>query len=368
MKSFKYGDEKITDKEILIAVPSMIIGVGVLSLPKQITETTTAADGWISILAAGLFTMVMIWLTGKLAASFPNQPFITYTSTLVSRPVAMFLSFSYGVIGICLAALIMRTLTNIAKQYLFTQTPSEMIALAFLLVVVYAVAGSRAGLFRLNMMFFPIIFFITFMVLLFNMRWADPNNFLPVFQSDIRGYLNAATDSVMAYMGATIFLFYVFLVKQPEKTPKMLALGMGFPIAFYLIVFFLCLTVFGNVATSNMVYPVIELAKRVEITGGILERIESLFFVVWIMAVFNSTALAIDTSLLALQPLFKKVSKEKILFTISPIIFFIGMFPEDFKELQDFQSIFGIIATAYSYIMVIVLFIIMKVRGVGGSG
>jgi len=41
MKWFAYADRKISGKEIMIAVPSMLIGGGMLTLPHALAKDTT---------------------------------------------------------------------------------------------------------------------------------------------------------------------------------------------------------------------------------------------------------------------------------------------------------------------------------------
>src|SRR5690625_3693706 len=144
---FLYSNETISDKELKIAIPSMIIGVGVLSLPSGIASVTVGSDGWIALLIAGILQMGVIWLMAKVASSFPKQSFLSYSAKLVSKPVAVVFTFTFAVYYICVTAYDIRMLGHISEQYLFKKTPVEVVMLAFLLVVVYAVSGSRVGIF-----------------------------------------------------------------------------------------------------------------------------------------------------------------------------------------------------------------------------
>ena len=70
-------------------------------------------------------------------------------------------------------------------------------------------------------------------------------NLLPVFQTDMKGYMEGSVSSLNAFLGFSIVLFYISLVKKPEKTAKMTVLGITFPIIFYTITFIVCIGVFG---------------------------------------------------------------------------------------------------------------------------
>ncbi|WP_404451295.1 spore germination protein [Virgibacillus necropolis] len=364
MKSFEYGDEKISDREIMITVPSYVIGVVILTLPRDLAAATTSADGWIAILGVGLFAVLFIWLLAKLMIGFPNQSFFTFASSIFSKPVAIVTFLLFAVIWLNVTAIEVRQIADISKLYLLDKTPVELIGLCFLLVVVYAVSGSRAGLFRLNMLFLPIILFVTLIVLVFNIGEFDPNQLLPMFKTDSQGYLEGMYTGMTIYSGFIIVLFYVGLVDHPKKTPKKAAIGMCIPLVLYLMLYILCIGVLGNSVTANLLYPTIELAKSVEIPGGFFGRFESIFFVIWIMAIFNTTTMAFDVAVLSLSSIFKHTKKIKIIFILAPIVYSISMLPQDKLELTSFGSIVFNTALIYSLFIPLMLFVVAKLRGV----
>ncbi|MGY0694613.1 GerAB/ArcD/ProY family transporter [Virgibacillus sp. FSP13] len=363
MKWFEYGDEKISHREILIAIPSMVIGVGILSLPKEIAAVTMGVDGWIPLVAGGIFITFITWMMAKLAAGFPNQSFLSYASKIVTKPIAIVFTFIFAMIGLMLAAYEVREISDIAKQYLFDRTPVEVVALTFLLVVVYAVSGSRAGIFRLNMMFLPIIILIGIAVPMFNLGWFSFDNLLPFFQTTMGGYKTGITTGLTSYMGFGIILFYISLVRKPERTPKMAVIGTCIPIVLYILLFITCIGVFGNSVTSNLLFPTIELAKEVDIPGGFFERFESVFFVIWIMAIFNTTVMSFDIAVFALGSIFKHTPKLKLIFILSPIVYIMAMLPKDLVAVSTSGTVLSYFAVAFTVVVTILLSLIAKLRG-----
>ncbi|WP_404457713.1 endospore germination permease [Oceanobacillus kapialis] len=361
MKDFKYADEGISSREIMMSLPAVTVGVGILSLPREIATLTVAADGWIAILVAGLVVTIITWLTAKVAASYPGESFLTYASKLVTKPVAILFTIILILQSLLLSAYVIRVIADIAKTYLFDRTPVEVVSLTFLLVVVYAVAGSRAGLFRLNMLFFPIIVVITIVLSLFSLGWFELENLFPLFKTGIMDQMKAVEVSGLAFVGFNILFFYIALVKDTEKSPKASVYGMLIVISIYLLIFFINLGVFGNAVTSNLVYPLIELAKEIEIPGGVFERFDSVFFVIWLMSIFNTTAMSVDVTIYAFQSLFK-LKKLTYLFMLAPIIYIIGMIPEGALEvgkLGTFIGYFGVISTSG---IAVILFLLSKIK------
>lgn len=364
MKKFEYANEQISEREIMIAIPSIVIGVGILTLPKDLAAVTIAADGWVSIAVGGIIAIMITWAIAKFTANFPHQPFISFASTIATKPVAIFMTLLFAISALCITSYQVRKIADISKEYLFTRTPVEVIALAFLLVIVYAVSGSRAGIFRLNMMFLPIILIIALLVFVFTLQWFKLGNVLPVFKTSFNGYAKGMGTSVISYMGYGIVLFYTSLVRKPEKVPKKAVMGMCIPIGLYLLLFIVCIGVFGNAVAANLLYPTIELAKQVQIPGEFFERFESIFFVIWIMAIFNTASITLDIAVFTLNSVFKNTKKVKIVFVLSPIIYIIAMFPQELTEVSTFGKVVSSVSVSYMVAVVAFLFILGKIRKV----
>lgn len=367
MKWFGYGDPKIGEKEIFIAIPSMIISGGVLTMPNEVAKVTTGSDGWIAIVIGGIMTIFLAWLAARLAARFPGQTFLTYASAIISKPIAILITFIIAIVAMLTTAYVVRDIGNVAKEYMFNYTPIEVITLFFWLVVIYAVAGSRAGLFRLNMMFLPIVFVIGTSILLFNLKAFHLDNLLPVFKTDFSQYIKGINAGMPPYIGIGILLFYIAYVEKPKKAPKMAVLGMCVPIIFYVMVFITTIGVFGNEGTANLFTPTIELSKRAELPGEIFERLELIFFVIWIMTVFNTAAMIFDITVLAIHSIFKGMKKITIILIISPFVYLINMLPQDYEQLREFGSFITLSGMIVTILSIVVLLIIAKIRGVKAS-
>src|SRR5690625_3228947 len=132
MKTVNYADEKIGEKELMIAVASIVIGGGILSLPTNLAKDTIGSDGWISLTITGVVFVLFTWVVAKLAARFPNQTFHAYASLIVTKPLAIIFACLYGIFYLLLSSYVVRNISGITKEYLLDQTPVEVIALVFL--------------------------------------------------------------------------------------------------------------------------------------------------------------------------------------------------------------------------------------------
>lgn len=332
MNHWEYDDNKIESKELAITVSSMIIGVGILTLPRILAGTTTSSDGWISILLAGAAAATIAALLGKFAGLYPSGTFFDFVCSLVTKPVAMVITGLMCIYFLLFMSYEVRAIANISKTYLFDRTPTEYVALTFLLIVGYAASGTRIGILRLNTMFFPIVLVVTFLLLFFSnsiVHWVDLK---PFFVTDVKHLLLGTKESVFSMLGFEIILFYTAMMKRPKDAPKAAAIGVMIPVLLYAVIYLICIGTFTPWALQEIGYPAIELAKEVKIPGEFFERTESIFFTIWIMTIFNTASMALDVAVHTAHSIFPKGNRLQWIVAISPLVYLISMFPRNVIE------------------------------------
>lgn len=367
MKPFEYGDGEIGEREMLYVVASYTIAVGVLSIPRTLAEVTNFSDGWLALVITSIFCIFFTGICTQLASRFPNQTFFTYASAICSKPVASVITIYFFIYYMVSAAYQTRFVAVVAKQYLLDQTPAEIIALLFLLVVVYAVSGSRIGVIRLNVLFLPIIVFIVLLVFGMNIPNFEPKNLSPLFTTSLEGYWKGSKESFFSLIGSDILLFYVVFVNRPKRVTKYAMIGAGIPLVLYLLIYMMAIGVFTAGTTATLVYPTIELAKEAEAPGGFLGRIESLFFMIWVMTIFNTASLCLDAGLMAFSSLFQKVKKRTFIFLLTPLIYLIAMFPTNLIEVTVLSNYLSYSAFGLGALIPTVLLLVAKARGIKGN-
>lgn len=97
MKSFKYGDQEIDSYEVFASVANMVLGFGVLSLPRSIIQKTNSVDGWISILIGGVGAIFFTWIVAKLISRFPKRNLYDIGRSVIGRPLAFLITLMFAV-------------------------------------------------------------------------------------------------------------------------------------------------------------------------------------------------------------------------------------------------------------------------------
>ena len=364
MKTFEYADHEVGRKEIAISVASMMIGVGILTLPRSLALATESSDGWISILLAGGLTLAAAWLMSRLARRFHKKTFFEYTSMIVSKPAAYALTLLQCAYFLMFSAYETRAIAGISKFYLFERTPVEAISLSFLLIVIYAVSGSRAGIIRLNVLFLPIVLFIAVVMLSFSIGLFQFDHLQPHFISSGKQIMSGTKSVIFSLLGFELILFYASLMNRPKDVTKAVLTGISIPLVLYMMIYLFAIGIFSRIGTLNIMYPAIEIAKEIIIPGEFFERFESIFFVIWIMTIFNTTCMALDIAVLCLTSMFSKTGKRTWIMILSPVVYLACMFPKDEVEFYSFGTLISLTGVAAAGIMPGLLLFIAKIRGV----
>ncbi len=349
-------------------IMSMMIGVGILTLPRSIAGVTRFADGWISILAGGMIAACFAVILASLAIRMDKDSFYRYASKSITKPAAAVLVAAISIYFILFCGYETRAIASISKQYLFERTPVEAVACAFLIVVIYAVSGSRIGLIRLNALFLPLVLVIAALLLVFSSGNFRAEEMPPFFTTGLSGLAAGTRETIFSLLGFEIVLFYGAMLRNRRDALPAVMLGVAVPVLLYLAIFIVCIGVFSQEALRNVAYPAIELAKEAKIPGEFFERFESVFFIIWIMTIYNTTSMALDIACESIRSVFGLKRSPLHPMLLAPFVLWIGMAPRnvaEFTALGEFISYFGLAAIVLAPCIILG---IAMLRGVHADG
>ncbi|MGO4371076.1 GerAB/ArcD/ProY family transporter [Paenibacillus sp. 2TAB19] len=359
--NWEYGDQKIDQKELMFSTGSLMVGVGILTLPRAVAKATDSPDGWLSILLAGVATLLVAYMLARLSLRFNGRNYLDYITSITAKPVAFFIACVYAGYFIIFTAYITRSVAELSKQFLFDKTPIEVVSLAFLLVVIYAVSGSRVGLIRLTVIFLPFVLLVTGIFLLLGMKLFDFNNLKPLLHTGPMKLLDGSKESLFSFLGFEIVLFYSSLARNPAKTPKYTMFAVLISTVTYMMIFIAVIGIFSVEVTQNILYPTLELAREVSVPGEFFERLESLFLIFWIVSIFATTSLALDVTVISTNFMFS-AEKRKLMYVLAPVIYLLSMIPGNIVELSNLGLVLSYYGIFTALIIPGLLFLIVKIR------
>ncbi len=278
----KYTINEINLKQFIFTIYKTQIGIGVLSLPRDLTETA-GTDGWLAIvlgwLLAILFSVIIIKVMEKhpddsLFDLFPKY-FGRWLGGAVTLLWILYSAFSATIAIISTIHIIQVWILPNAKEYVLMPLfaiPVYMAAKQGLRVI-----GRFAEFVFLFTLWMPMILFLT----LQESSWL---NLFPIGQNGWPPILMTVKATVLSFLGFEVaFMLYPFL--QDKKSAVK-----GVVIANTMSMFiFMLITIFSYVRFSQdvimeYVYPTLNLLKLIRLP--ILERFEIIFLPFYLFILF----------------------------------------------------------------------------------
>ncbi|OLO39259.1 hypothetical protein BTR23_09440 [Alkalihalophilus pseudofirmus] len=107
----------------------------------------------------------------------------------------------------------------------------------------------------------------------------------------------------------------------------------------YMTIIILSYGVLGFEITKVTTFPLMEVVKTLEVPGGFIERLDSIFLTVWILALFTTTTICKLITVLIIKDEFLKDKKTPLLLPILVFItFIITFFPDHLSELERYSG------------------------------
>lgn len=334
-------DFRIAPIEMGITIISVIIGVGILTLPRGLAEEVGTTDGWISIFISGLFVMIFVYLYTRLQRSFPEQDLIQYIGDgKIGKWLAKLFSIFYLLYWICALAYVARILSIVVKMYLLPSTPSEVIVALILLTTTYAVSKGIQGVIHLNLLFFPIVTITLFLLHAFNIGNLHLNYMLPMLSEGVKPIMTGLEQTFFSFLGIEVLFFLFTYMKKSDIRAAPVNISVAIVTLLYIMITVSAFSIFGLEKTKVITFPSIEVAKVIEAPGGIFERLESLMITIWIMTVFNTITVL---QFLSVHILKKHLIQRNVGIWLSALttflIFMVAFIPNSISEVFSFSTI-----------------------------
>ncbi|OLO39189.1 hypothetical protein BTR23_09030 [Alkalihalophilus pseudofirmus] len=350
-------DYQISPIEMGISLVSLILGVGILTVPRGLANAVGTTDGWISILIAGIVTMFAIYLYTLLQQNYPKKTYLQYIAEgRAGNWGAKLIGLIILIYFLTLVSLQSRLLAMAVKMYLIDQTPAEVVVAIILLIITYAASKGVQGIVHIHLMFTPFIFLALFSVIIFNLGEADFGQLSPVMSEGIGPILEGVLAPMFSFVGIILLFFFMSHMEVSDYRPLSLNLFMLIIILTFTFLTITTYAIFGLEMTKVITFPSIELAKEIELIGAFIERLESLFLTVYIMAIFTTMAniLLIIHEVVYEQFIGTQKHRSSIPAIILFVIFLVAFIPDSITELESlgkFLATFGVVLLIFLFLI-----------------
>ncbi len=352
------NNDQITSEQLYSLLVGLIIGIGILSLPRALAEKA-GSDSLIVLVLGSLLFMALALIIVKLIERFPQSTIIEMGNSLLVKPIGYILGFGYFIYTLLLIALEVRAFGEITKSFLLLSTPIEIIMLTFLLAAVYAVRSGIETVTRLAVIILPLSFIPTLLIILIALPQCDFTYFLPVLKKSPKELLEAVKEVGFSFLGFEFIVFLNFFVKDYKNIKKVSLWSIATVAFIYFIVVAITIARFGLKETQTLIWPVVTIFKTIDIPGTIFENVESVIMTTWLLSIFMTVCITYLGATFLLSRIIKSREQNYLVMPLLPIVYTMTLIPENIVHTYDFLSIYSdVFGTVFAGVIPILLFVI----------
>ncbi|WP_096200815.1 GerAB/ArcD/ProY family transporter [Bacillus sp. FJAT-45350] len=283
---------------VLFELGSVLV-VGVAFEAKQ--------DAWIAILLATFIGIGLILLYIFILSLEKEKNLFEIIELTIGRIPAIIISFSYVLYFLYIASRVLRDFMELIITFIFPNTPIEVLALSFMIVVIYVIYLGIEVFARTVEAFLPyiVIFLILFIIFLFASNEIEFNHLQPVMAEGFPRIFDAIFPGLIGFPFGETIAFTVIMahVAKSTKLPKVGILAMIASGLSITLITMIDLTVLGVAMTERASFSLVNVAREISLFDFI-ERIEAVVIFAILIGVFIKVGIFFFCGLKGLEYIF----------------------------------------------------------------
>ena len=273
---------RISSRQAILLMISTMLPTAILAVPGVVIERARQ-DALFSLGLATLAALLISRIVVNLGLRFPNKTLFEYAEVLLGRSVGKVVGFVYLWWLLHTNAIIIDEFASLPCVALMPETPFIVFFAIGIGVAGYAVYNGLEVLGRYNELIAPIgigLILAMFVLLLGEMKVTRG---LPLFEAGLPRVVKGAVTPA-AYLGEIIiFSMIIPYVNRSENAQRMADIAVLSTSFLTTLATVGLLAVFGPTVASAWTFPAFN-AVRAVVIANVLERLESVVIMVWVLA------------------------------------------------------------------------------------
>lgn len=346
-------NRKVSPSLVFFTIHGMQFGIGILGFQRAIAKIA-GYDSWMSVIFAGIMTMLVMWIIYKILA-FGETDLAGTHQFVFGKWLGGACNLLFVFYFILYATTILRSYTEIIQVWVFNDLNVFIFTLIYLLLCVYIVFGGFRTV--VGMMFFSVVL-PSYLIILFGftLPYANFHNFLPLFDHSVKEIILAGHQMSLTYIGFESFLIYSPFIKDHNKSKKWAFLALTTSLLLFLYTAILSFAYYNEAQLLKYIWATLSTWKIVHLP--VVERFEYIGIANWCLIILPNTALALWCGSRLLKQTFK-LSQRKGVIILSLIPLIVVPFFKTRYQIEHLNYVFGKAGFLINYLYIPFLLILV---------
>ncbi len=356
-------DENVTSKQVAFIIFGVLVGYGIVSLPKKMAEQA-GTGGWISLLIATIISLLVTYIIIYLGYTFENKTLYEYSQILLGKTITYIIIWIYIVYFFGISSMVTRISCELIKQSILLRTPIWGLCLTMQVVVFYAIKKKLKVIARVCEIYGIVIAFAVLAIAILTFSQGQLINIRPlVDRHKTFTYFKALRRLILPFLGLEV-ITYIPLSRDNNKKVYIYSLMMvTFIGLLYIANGEACISVMGVKKIVYYKQALIATIRRIEVPYlEFLKRLDGIFLTSWIMAVYCTIVLFQYGAVIFTNKVFNKIRFDITALIIGLGALFFSQVPYSIMDVEKVLEYMDYLGFIVMIIIPIILFILMKVK------
>ncbi|WNS81334.1 GerAB/ArcD/ProY family transporter [Domibacillus sp. DTU_2020_1001157_1_SI_ALB_TIR_016] len=335
------------------------VGVGILTLPYEVHQAA-GKDGWLSVLLAGLFIQIGIFVIWLLACRFPEKTLADFSPLLIGRVFSIIIVTLYTLFFFMVASQVLAVFLSITADWAFPRTPSVVFAVIITALTIYLVQEDVRVIARFHVL---MSFLLIGVLLVFLLMWNYLNVYylFPIGSSGFKAILSGSQQALFALNGIEVLL-WLFPFTQAENKKKWQAAA-GASLVVTVIYTLLALCAFAYFSTTKLTHvpePVLYMIKSIEL--GIVERLDLIFLSLWAVVSITTFMSYLYVAGMGAAKVVNAKHHKKSIYVLGALIVPLAVYTSNAEAIKTLGRIIGTATTVFLFVIPLFLLLVAIIR------
>ncbi|BDH62563.1 spore germination protein A2 [Lysinibacillus sp. PLM2] len=363
--------KQITTFQCIAIIINSTIGLSVLVLPRIASEKVGSGAFLVTCIGM-IFPIISLYIIALLSKRFPSESIIQYGQKLISKPLGKIFGFILIIYFFTITALVLREFGEVMNTTLLQETPMSATLIVMLIAVAVATRNNLTTIAYMQSFYLPFIVIPILLMVIFAIQDIDPRHMKPFLGNDttIIDFLSsglAVAGLPFIHIGMYIILIFASHMIDTKRILKGSMWGIGISAFIILLSTGVTVAVFGSEEIDNSLWPMLVLTRMTELPFAILERLDILFLVVWIISAFTTILSGYLLGIEFSSQLFKLRSHRVLSYLLLPFVFVLSLYPHNILHLYNIMEVVGRWGTLLAMGYPIILLLVSLIRKKGGK-
>jgi len=356
----KIEKERISSTQLIF----LIIGLAESeTLTSAFISGITKQNTWIVWLIGFVIILFMLFIYTSLNNKFPRKSLIEINDLVYGHFLGKIISILYIMYFLYIVAANFRFIADFFSIYLFPQTDIAIFIIGVLIVSMYALKKGLEVIARSAIVIAILAVIVDITITILTLEYFRITNFLPVFQINLKEFVQGINLMVAIPIGEIIVFLMIFpCVNDVNQVKKSAFLGCIIGNIFFLMIILRNISVLGNIEAIH-VLPSYQVARIINV-GDIITRMEVLIAIILLFDEFLKICIFYYATAVSTAQIFKLKDYKILVIPIGiiSVVFSISMFNSAVEHLYYASSIYPIYTLLFIIIFPVLSFIIASIR------